>query len=289
MQITSIRYFVWLVLLVNLACQKTAADPRPAPPMKTVVTDATLPTTRHRKTDPHVETWLDRIDSATAAIKTLDANLVYDRVQQLVGDRQRRFGTLLYVAGPPGRFAVHFNRLLVDRRLDHDDRHYIFDGQWLIERYDREKLFIKRQLAPPPSGTDTPAQSADPLMLGTGPFIIPIRLNKTSLLQRFDVQLIPDSAEHPDTLHFRLLPKAEYPCQYTDIQLWYDRQTLLPIRIHTADESENESIVVLKNMRLNAPIDRTRIDPETPTEPGWRIEIQPWKTGPRPHGNASTK
>ena len=203
---------------------------------------------------------------------TLSAQLRYDRIQGLVGDRQRRFGALVYEAGPPGRFAVHFDRVLVDERLDRQDRWYVFDGVWLVERHEDQKLFMKRQVAPP--GGD----GADPLALGEGPIPIPITSKKDRVLKRFDVEVVaPTESDPVDTVHLRLAPKAGVGVDFESVDLWYGRQTLLPVRVRTVDDSENESVIDVSDAEVNGPVNRALLDTSEPRDPGWRVEVTPWE------------
>ncbi len=225
------------------------------------------------------QTLLGRIEQRANTVRTLSADLVYDRIQRLVGDRQRRFGSLVYEAGPPARFAVRFDRLMVDRRLEHDERWYIFDGQWLVERYDEQKLFIKRQVVPP-DDDNPPERQADPLALGAGPFALPVSLKKQQVLKRYEAALInPVEGELPQPAYqLRLIPKKEYPCDFTQIDLWYDRQTLLPVRARTVDDSDNESVITLRRLRENDAVDAASLDTTPPESPAWRVEIKPWQS-----------
>jgi len=217
--------------------------------------------------------WLDRIEEQAAQVKTLHANIVYDRVQQLVGDRQRRFGTLVYETGPPARFAVHFDRLLLDQRLDHQDRWYIFDGVWLIERLDTEKQFFKRQVNPRPEG-DPALAPPNSLSNGAGPFPLPMAHQKDQILSRFHVDLGENSVDDPeDSIHLHYVPKPNASIRFTQMDIWYDRQTLQPIRARTVDDSQNESIVRFTDIRLNELVDAGIFDISEPTQPGWQVEV----------------
>ncbi len=272
---------ILMTFTANTACQ--AAD---APTGSIVATDPATPADHQTSADNSAKSWLDRIEKRASQIKTLHAKITYDRIQQLVGDRQRRFGRLVYAAGPPGRFAVLFDRLLVDNRLDHDERQYIFDGQWLVERYDDEKLFIKRQIAPPPR-PGHPAQGADPLALGSGPFALPINMQKDKVLQRFHVELIRPCtlSDQPDAIQLRLTPKATDSNGFTRMDLVYNRRSLLPLVVSTLDDSENQSVITLSELRVNTPIDDGVLDTTAPTERGWRVEVKPWEDRPASTGS----
>ena len=268
-----------LCLTMAIACQ-TVAQPPPGGTTADQAPQQSIPligATGERL--PPAHELLRLIEMRTSTVKTLQAKLVYDRTQQLVGDRQRRFGTLVYEKGPPAGFAVHFDRLLVDRRMDHDDRWYIFDGQWLAERYDDQKLFIKRQVIPPHS-TDDDHAPPDPLALGAGPFALPIGLKREQIVKRFDVSLTPP-ADDDSPFHLHLVPKPDHPSEFTEIDLWYERKRLLPTRVRTIDDSENETVVALSQFRVNEQADADTINTSPPTEPGWRIEVKPWQDSPR--------
>ncbi len=225
-------------------------------------------------TSPAASDWLDRIQQKSSQIKSLQADLRYDRNQGLVGDKQRRFGSLVFQAGPPKKYAIHFDRLLVDGRLDKQDRWYIFDGQWLVERLDAEKQFIKRQIVAP----GAPADKADPLDLGEGPFALPITAKKDRILQRFSVAVIDAEKDDPvNSVHLKLTPRENFKSDYTQIDMWYDRESLLPVRVRTLDESENETVILMTKPRVNEPVDDKVFDTGEPKGDGWRIDTTPWE------------
>jgi hypothetical protein len=194
----------------------------------------------------------------------------YDRVQQLVGDKQIRFGTLSYDAGPPARVAVHFNQVVVDDARRPQDQWWVFDGIWLVERHDAQKQFIKRQVVDPKD------KDADPLALGSGPFAVPLNARKQEVLRRFEVELIAPAQDDPaDAVHLRFKPRPGADADFTVADLWYHRQTLLPLRVRTADDSENVSLIQLSEAKVNEPVDARLFDTTPPTERGWLVEITP--------------
>ncbi|MEE9212660.1 MAG: outer membrane lipoprotein carrier protein LolA [Phycisphaeraceae bacterium] len=237
----------------------------------------TQPATQPAAHSDPVDSWLDRIEHRSAQIATLQARLRYDRIQVLVGDEQRRFGKLFYEAGPPARFAIHFDKLVTDQnRLERQDRWYIFDGRWLVERLDDQKQYRKYEIIPP----DAEPEQADPLALGQGPFAVPLDFRKDRVLQRFEASLVaPADDDPPDTVHLHLVPKPGFGSDVTEIDLWYDRQSLLPVRARTIDESENEAVIDLTRPRVNEPVDPTLFDTSVPKARGWLVEIKPWEEG----------
>ena len=224
---------------------------------------------------------LARIEARSHGLTTLHAKLTYDRIQGLLGDKQRRVGELWYAGGPPARFAVHFDKLLVNRRAVQQDRWYIFDGQWLVERLDDKKQFIKRQVVAPPTKDAPNPKPADPLALGQGPFPVPIKIKKDEVLKRFEVTIIDPSAKDDPkdtkTHHLRLVPKKDRRNILTRIDLWFDQSTLLPVQVRTMDESENETVVALRDTKVDEPIEKETFDTAVPKGDGWLIEIKPWE------------
>ena len=231
--------------------------------------------------------WLKKIADRADKIDTLGAKLRYDRIQGLVGDRQRRFGRLWYQARPTRAFAIHFDRLLIDRALRPQDRTYVFDGTWLAERIGDQKQFFRRQVVPPDR------KGADPLALGEGPFALPITTDADAVLRRFDVKLNEDdeTEEDPGPIHLVLTPYGQRKPTFTRVDIWYDRQTLLPTRVRTEDRSENISVISLRETETDVEIADDRFDTHPPEERGWRVEIVPWDDGrpDRDQGNDSSK
>jgi len=268
-----------LLLVTSCAAQPPAASnaPQVEPPAADAASQSAPPSaTTQPATDPQTRSWLERIGHKHADVRTLHAQLVYDRIQGVLGDTQRRLGTLTYEAGPPARFAVHFDRLLVDQRLVEQDRWYVFDGHWLVERLVTERQFLAYEVVPPTSAP------VDPLAIGQGPFVVPISPDPQRLLARFSVAMIDETAEEepPGSIHLRLTPRADRAGEFTRIDIWYDRDTLLPMEVWTLDDSENESRVMLREPQVNGPVDAIFFDTQPPGEHGCDVQISPWEGKP---------
>ena len=259
-----------LLGLLSFACLSHAADEDEAPPPA-------------KHPDPQVDALLDRIEAHAKSVKTLSAKIVYTRLQGLLGDKQIRIGTLRYAAGPPAKFNLHLTQRIINRRPTDLAQNWIFDGVWLVERDASDpgnKRFIKRQVVPP----DADASAKDPLALGEGPFPIPVKFDKQRVLNRYHVALIPppppedkaDNDEDKSIVHLRLTPKVKGGSDLVKIDLWYDRETLTPIKASTLDESENESIITLRDVKTNAELPDDAFSTKPPQDRGWLIEIKPW-------------
>lgn len=234
---------------------------------------------------PEVIDWLTKIEAATQQIEAMSGKITYDRIQGLLGDRQRRFGTLVYTAGPPARFAIHLDRLLIDGTVRPQDRWYVFDGRWLVERLDDEKRFTKWQVIPP---NRDPAE-ADPLGTGEGPFALPVRVKKDDLLRRFNITLVePAEGDPANSLHMKLIPREPVRYEFEELDLYYDRETLKPMQVRTLDDADSgdESIIKLRDLDTNAAnVDESQINVDEPKERGWRVEVKPWEAAPTPAAN----
>jgi hypothetical protein len=76
--------------------------------------------------------------------------------------------------------------------------------------------------------------------------------------------------------HLKLKPKPGSQITFTEVNLWYDQTTLLPLKCQTVnDDSGDESIFTLSKPMLNEPIAAGIISTDAPTDRGWHVEITP--------------
>ena len=226
-----------------------------------------------------VDTLLDQIEAKADTIKTYKAAIRFDQIQGLLGDEQTRFGALYYVTDPKVKFAVDFQRVVIDKKLKEQNRQWVYDGTWLVERVEDKKQFFKRQVHAAAKHDD---QSPDDLMsLENSPFPIPLQAKKAQVLKRFNVSIITTKSEKDDPkdiafYHLKLIPKPDMGINFTQIDLWYDQATMLPVKCHTInDDSDDEQIFSLFKAELNGEIDPKYLSTAVPTERGWQVEITP--------------
>jgi len=238
---------------------------------------ATQPATQTAPNPAHQ--WLERIEHRAAQIDNLQANVRYDRVQGLLGDRQIRFGEVFYDAGPPRRFAVRFERIVMNGRMRERKRWYVYDGRWLAElQFDQApKVFIRRELVP------AGERGQQMLELGEGPFPLPLDLEKDKVLARFKVDVLPAQKDAPDsmqakealanTVHLRLVPRPKADVKQRRIDVWYDRETRLPVVVRGEEKGEDRWTVRLTHTRTDVDIPEKIFDTTAPDEPGWQVQI----------------
>jgi len=235
---------------------------------------ATQPTTQpDAGPQSELDTWLTRIGDRADELKTLQARVRIEQIVGIVGDVQARFGNFSYDAGPPGRFALHIDRLVVDERPEDKDHWFIFDGDWLVERDNQAKLFNKRQVRNP----NDEAAAVDPLASGEGPFVLPLRFDKDRLMQRFDVSLIAPHDEAPtNAVGIRLTPREGVRVDVTQVDLWYSRETALPVEIHTKSDGNSERRIFLLKQRVDEKIEDKVFNVKEPADRGWRVDVREW-------------
>ncbi|MCC7388857.1 MAG: hypothetical protein IT431_08815 [Phycisphaerales bacterium] len=261
---------------VGQPASQPASQPAPQP----AITDA--------------DTLLTALETAGQDIRRLSATVRYIKTFAIQGDQQQRDGTLMFLSepgaegqAPTRRFAITFDRYEIGERLEDPStgflERYIFDGEWLAEVRPLDKEFVRRQVVPP-------GQRWDPLALGEGPFPIPIQQKRAEILSRFDAALV-DGLEGVDEPALRaiaakcyqlvLTPRADAGEQdLRSIRVWYQTDTLLPRLARTMSMADDESFVMLRDIKLNAEarIVEAEISTQPPTDrTGWNVTQEPYR------------
>lgn len=238
---------------------------------------------------------LDALEEADEGIDRLSSRVRYTRFFAIAGDMQQRVGDLYFVAdvrpasargnGLPRRaFRVDFETLMVGRRVEQEQKTYVFDGEWLAERAPAEKLFIKQQIAPP-------GESVDPLRIGEGPFVVPVGQRKAEIVKRYNAAIAPETegisqwpslaARAAGTVQLKLEPLASYADQsdHETIRVWYDRGSLLPVLALTVGFDGDTTVVEMLDVLTNdnARMDDAAFDTTPPSEPGWDVQVREWR------------
>ncbi len=238
-------------------------------------------------TDPKVIDWLDKIAAKQKEVKTLKTRVRWDKIELLTGDEQLRFGELLFDGSEPARFALHLDRLVIGKRNETDKRDYIFDGKWLAEVRHKEKQFNRRQVV----ASDATGEDKDPLALGNGPFPLPVRIDKERILKRFTVELVdvmkdvdlpdrdqPLKKQLDNTVRLRMTPLPTFKTDLDQVDFWYEKDSLLPVRIEAIKDSTINSVWLFHDENsTNAKLAKDAFDTMPPKERGWDVVIEPLK------------
>jgi hypothetical protein len=266
---------------------------------------------------------LSALEEADRGLVSLTAAVQYDRTAVIQNDHQTYRGRLYFVTGndakkdagerPSGRpgaaagsqrkFAIHFDTRITDEVIRPEESTYIFDGEWLVEKNAKERLFIKRQIVPP-------GESFDPLRIGDGPMPLPIGQKKEDILARYTAELLeptrgleppedplPEEVAEANSLasfvrgsyQVRLIPRPEIADEeFREIRLWYfpsNEGNLLPRMARTVSKSGDLSLVRLLDVQVqmqgaqlnrDAQVPREVLDTTVPRE-GWHVQITNWR------------
>ncbi len=233
---------------------------------------------------------LDRLEVRSADLRGFVAEITYVKYDDLLASRQRRSGEILYRVDPESAnktFAILFDKIIINGRQRNRLKHFIFDGRWLaeIDHESTPKQFIKRELV-------APGKTFDPLKLGEGPIPLPIGQSKKDVLARFNVAKasLPEegllSRLDPESVSpLRLVPKENTPeaKEFRWIDIYYDRETDLPVGILALELNQNRKTVLLREVKRDPEFDQdmlAKLDITDPDPGEWKIDIQPWRSRP---------
>ncbi len=231
--------------------------------------------------DAVIDALLTRLEANAKDLSSFVAKIAYEKEDALLGRPELRTGEIIYrIEGADKSFAVLFDTRIVNGRKENRLYHFIFDGRWLAEIDQENKQFIKREIVPP-------GKALDPLKLGEGPFPLPIGQAKTDVLARFLVTRIDvpqngllKTLKNVDGL--LLVPKPNTPesRDYARVEIFYDRETLLPVGINAIETNDDRKTVRLTDLRRNPKLDDAmmkKLDIADPDPKEWKIDIRPWK------------
>lgn len=232
-------------------------------------------------------------------IRTLTGEVRLTGIQVLQGDMQRRTGHLSLrtetaggdAPGPARRmYAVRFDKLQLDRRVEDIDEQFVFDGRWLVERIPGEKQFIKREIVPA-------GRQLDPMeLMRDAPFWVSVGDDAERVLRDYHADLLPFGdglTENPAApelaglarlvegcVQLQLRPREGGPAEddWESVRMWFTPDTLLPrLYIKTAWTGDLQ-VAELFNVEVNTEVSPGVFDTTAP-EPGsgWQVQVTPWR------------
>ncbi|MCL4222350.1 MAG: hypothetical protein KJZ65_13375 [Phycisphaerales bacterium] len=246
---------------------------------------------------------LAALERADRDIRAFSSQIRYTRLFEIENDIQTRIGRLYFRTDPPSDaasekptprrrwVAVRFDQFIAGQRSDRQEKLWVFDGQWLVEKDPVEKQFIKRRMV-------RPGQVFDPLRVGEGPFFVPVGQRREDMELYFTAALRPASEGLEDvydpqrdqvlkTLAAKLdgliqleltpRPNMKQVEDFALIRIWYDPGTLLPRASFAVDQLGNVDVFELFAIDVNegkAPLPEGvfSVDPPLPGE-GYHVEI----------------
>ena len=271
---------------VGAMAQETTAPKAPT------VVNAVVPTVAQPKRFESPEAMLSALEKAGDTISTFRANVIYDRVDAVSENRERRTGqiVLAQIAGQlkSRTLAIMFDQLIdASGHATTERQRFVFSGGWLFEFDDQRHQLIARELV-------APGEQLDPLRIGEGPIPIPIGQKKVEVLQRFEVKFAGQPAEPLLKRLENIQGLALYPKQNAgvdpdlgDICVWYDLTTLMPAAVMAMTKGGDQKILLLTQMEVNQALPdsatsvlSTQPPAATPGGIAWRTDVRPYKAAP---------
>jgi hypothetical protein len=230
------------------------------------------------------EALLDALETSTKGLRDFQARVIYDRLDAITEDRERRTGRLvLEQAGgepPRRRFAIAFEQHIdAAGHASPQRQRYAFADGWLVEFDDERRQAIERQLVPE-------GKSLDPLRLGEGPLPLPVGQRAEEVRRRFTVTLSKD----PDAALLRRLtgvqglvlvprPGTGADEDFQEVRIWYDLRTFAPMGVQARMKGGDLKTVLLQEVRVNAGLDeKARAALGTTVPEGWVRDRRPWRS-----------
>jgi len=271
---------------VGAMAQETTATKAPT------VVNAVVPAVAQPKKFETPEAMLGALEKAGDTISTFRANVIYDRVDAVSENRERRTGqiVLAQIAGElkSRTLAIMFDQLIdASGHATTERQRFVFSGGWLFEFDDQRHQLIARELV-------APGEQLDPLRIGEGPIPIPIGQKKDQVCQRFEVKFAGQPAEPLLKRLENIQGLALHPKQNAgvdpdlgDICVWYDLTTLMPVAVKATTKGGDEKILLLTKIEVNKALDdsatallATEPPASTPNGAAWRKDVRPYKAAP---------
>lgn len=262
-----------------LACMAVgcaSAQVAPAEPATSTVASADAP-----KPFDTSDQLLDALQRATDGLRDFRANVIYDRLDAITEDRERRIGRIVLQQSDTGtrRFAIAFDQFIdAAGHASPQPQRFAFADGWLVEFDDARRQSIERQLVP--EGT-----RLDPLRLGEGPLPLPVGQKADDVRRRFTVSLAPA----PDSPLLKrlegvqglvLVPRkgSGVDEDFEEVRVWYDLRTFAPVGVVAKLKGGDTKTVLLRDVSVNAGLDEATIKLLQTTVPeGWQRDVRPWR------------
>jgi len=202
--------------------------------------------------DANVDQVLDALDQRGKSLKefTADVKLTEETEAALGGVATSRTGKVTFQrkGDEDARIRVVFDNKISGRISRPDKKEYLLDKGILTDRDYPNKIEVRRQVV-------KQGQKMNLLKLGEGPFPLPIGQAKEDVLKNFNVGKQPAAKDDPkDTIHLTLKPKpgSSMVRRLSQLDVWVDRNSNMPVRIDTTDASGGERRQTdLNNLTVN--------------------------------------
>jgi hypothetical protein len=265
-----------------LACLMACAVPRQEAPVAAPAA-AEVATAADGPPKPYAsaEALLEALEGSTRNLRDFQATVVYDRLDAITEDRERRIGRIVLEqdsSDPPRRrFAIAFEQFIdAAGHASPQPQRFAFADGWLVEFDDARKQSIERQLS-------EPGARSDPLRLGEGPMPLPVGQRAEEVRRRYTVSPAPA----PDAALLKRLegvqglvlvpkPGTGQDEDFEEVRIWYDLRTLAPVGVVARLKGGDVKTVLLREVVVNGGLDesaRASLSISVPAD--WRRDVRP--------------
>jgi hypothetical protein len=294
------------LLALAFGCVATAQTPTtcPAPPTDTAEPPTTMPAGQTSQTsqptttsrpitttspttatapavDPEAMRILRELEAAGEEHEALRAEVTYEVIDRLTGDSETREGRVFFRRGDekdrPTKFRISFRTLRQaggPKILAQVD--YAFDGHWLTVAKHRIKQMTRYQVV-------TEGKQAQPLKLGKGPFPVPFGQKADDVVEYFHVTTRPPREGEPENADYlKLVTRDSHSDEvsFTQLEMWVNRKTHLPVKLVSRDKSERTTAVTFEKIETGVELSEETF--HLPRRLGWQYRVERLERSPGP-------
>jgi hypothetical protein len=261
-------------ILVSAATAALAAPPASAPTSQAATSQpvAAQPAGSQPAAERGVHTVLHALEQRGESVKDLKAKIEWQVLDQVINDKQVKFGELLFKRDKPrDKFLVKFTRTVVEDQVIDKPEEHLFDGQWYTEKREATKSVIKRQIV-------RPGEEFDPFKLGQGPFPLPFGQKEAEILAKFQVTCVEPAKDDPaNAAHLKLIPKPtaeDMAEKYKELHFFIDKKLDLPVKVVADQKDEKLVTVTFTDIRVNTAIPGSAFTVSVPDDPTWSVSVE---------------
>jgi len=215
--------------------------------------------------DAEVDSILDRLEIKDKAVRDLRADVTHELIETFpVPETRTQIGIVLFKKIEPNpKFLVRFDKYKAGGVVRDEKHWYVFDGEWLVERQDRTKRVIKRQVVPR-------GQRIDVFKLGKGPFPLPFGQSRNDMLKNFQITRgSPGPGDPADADVLVCIPREESELheRFKKVLFFIDRKLELPVRIRAERRQDTTTEqVTFDKLEVNTAMPASSFEIEIPKD-----------------------